>query len=310
MKKKPQEAFRKSDKIVRVVSSAKFIISLAVIIGVGTFLAWQYHNTTNADRVFWGMVDENLQTSAYSRNTVQKSGSQTVTQVIQTETSPKQLIYSQTVFEQTGVDSATAITENIGTPTEDYVRYNSIVTSQKSANGDPLDFSDVVGQWAAAGSSADGETTGQQYNQAVLGIIPTGNLSSAERRAIIKTMKEQGTYQYSVVETKRTWPFGRPNYTFQVTVNPEGYITTLKQFAKEVGLNHLEQVQPADYASSQKLTFIVSVDGWTHQMTRADQNQGARSETISGRNLKNSLPSAPTETIPVDELQARLQSVQ
>ena len=310
MKKKPQEASRKSDKIVQVLSSAKFIISVAVIIGVSTFLAWQYHNTTNADRVFWGMVDENLQTSAYSRNTVQKNGSQSVTQVIQTATSPQQLIYSQTVFQQTGVDSATAITENIGTPTEDYVRYNSIVTSQKSANGGQLDFSDVVGKWAAAGSGAGGETTGQQYNQAVLGIIPTGNLSSAERRAIIKTMKDQGTYRYSVIETKRTWPFGRPTYTFQVTVSPEGYITTLKQFAEEVGLNHLEKVQPADYASSQKLTFIVSVDGWTHQMTRADQNQGARSETISGRNLKKTLPSTPSDTIPVDELQARLQSVQ
>lgn len=310
MKKKSQAASRKSDKIIRALSSTKFIVSAALIVAIATFVAWQYHNTTNADRVFWGMVDENLQTSAYSRNTVQKSGSQSVTQVIQTATSPNQRIYSQTVFEQTGVDSATAVTENIGTPTEDYVRYNSIVTSQKSTDGGPLDFSNVVGKWAAAGSSVDGGTTGQQYNQAVLGIIPTGNLSAADRRAIIKTMKDQGTYQYTVVETKRTWPFGRPNYTFQVTVNPVGYINSLKQFASIVGLNHLEQVQSADYASSQKMTFIVSVDGWTHQMTRADQNQGARSETVSGRNLKKTLPSAPTETIPVDELQSRLQSVQ
>lgn len=310
MKKKPQEASRKSDKIVRVLSSTKFIVSAALIVAIGTFVAWQYHNTTNADRVFWGMVDENLQTTAYSRNTVQKSGSQGVTQVIQTSTSPKQLVYSQTVFEQTGVDSATAVTENIGTPTEDYVRYNSIVTSQKSATGGPLDFSDVIGKWAAAGSSVDGETTGQQYNQAVLGIIPTANLSSAERRSLIKMMKEQGTYQYSVVETKRSWPFGRPSYTYQVTVNPVAYITALKQFAQDVGLTHLNQVQPSDYASSQKLSFVVSVDGWTHQMTRAVQSQGARTETISGRNLKKTLPSAPNETIPVDELQTRLQSVQ
>lgn len=298
------------DRLTRVITSTKFIISVAFVVIAGTFIAWQYHNTTNSDRVFWGMVDQNLKTSAYSRHTTQKSGSQSVDQVIETSTSPEQLVYSQTVFEQTGVDSATAVTENIGTPTQDFVRYNSIVTSQKGADGKPLDFSKVLGVWGVTESPEDGQTVGQQYNQAVLGIIPTGNLTATQRRELVKQMKELHVYEYKVLETTRIWPFGRPNYTMQVTVTPVAYITMLKTFASQVGLNHLEDINPLDYASAQKLTFTVSVDGWTHQMTRADQSQGAKSEIISGRNLKKSLPAAPTDAISVDELQARLQAVQ
>ena len=310
MKKTSESNSKKSEKFVRTITSTKFIVSVAAVVLVGTLAAWQYHNTTNANRVFWGMVDESLKTSSYSRHTTQKNGSQTVDQVIETSTSPKQLVHSETVFEQTGVDAATAITENIGTPTKDYVRYNSIVTSQKTQDGKPLDFSKVEGKWGVTESADEDQTTGQQYNQAVLGIIPISNLTSAERRELIKVMKDQNAYEFTVAETTRTWPFGRPNYTFQVTVNPVAYITALKMFAKDVGLNHLEEINPQDYASSQKLTFVVSVDGWTHQMTKADQNQGAKTEVISSRNLKKSLPTAPSDTISVDELQTMLQSVE
>lgn len=310
MKKKPERTSKKSQRFVRAITSTRFIASIAGIVLVSTFVAWQYHDTTNPDRVFWGMVDQSLKTSAYSRQTTQKNGSQTVGQVIETSTSPKQLIHSETVFEQTGVDSATAVTENIGTPVKDYVRYKSIVTSQKTEDGKSLDFSNVVSTWAVTETADDEQTTGQQYNQAVLGIIPMGNLTSSQRREVIKQMKEQGAYEFSVVETERTWPFGRPNYTFQVTVTPVAYIAALKTFAGYVGLNHLEEIDPQDYASAQKLSFVVSVDGWTHQMTKADQNQGAKTEVISGRNLKKSLPEAPTDPISVEELQTRLNSVE
>ena len=299
-----------TDKLVRLITSVRFITIFAIVIVAGTFAAWQYHNTTNASRVFWGMVDNNLQTTAYTRHTVQSSGSQSVDQVLQTTTEPTQKVFSETVFRQTGVDSATALTENIGTPTNDYVRYTGINTSQKNSAGQSLDFSKVLNIWGNTPPEETGSTTGQLYNQAALGIIPTGNVSAAQRKAIIKIMKEQGAYDFTVASTKRSLPFGRPTYTFQVTVNPEAYITALQLFAKDVGLNHLEGINPADYKDAQKLSFIVSIDGWTHQMTQTSQGEGAKTEDISGRNLRKVLPKTPTDTIPVDELQSRLQSIQ
>lgn len=293
-------------KITSVISSTKFIVLLAAIIVVATFAAWQYHNTSNPDRVFWGMVNNNLSTSAYTRHTQQKSGAQSVDQIFQTATAPQHKLFSETVFNQTGADSATAVTENIGTPTNDYVRYTSIKTAQN------LDFSSVLNVWGVTEPEVKGETSGQLYNQAVLGIIPVGNISASERRELVKLMKEKQAYSYTIVETSRSLslPFGRPTYTMQVSIDPVGYITALKQFANSVGLNHLKDVNPADYASSQKLSFVVKIDGWTHQMIASDQNQGTKTEAISGRNMKKQLPDAPAKTIPVDELQTKLQAIE
>lgn len=291
-------------KLVSTVTSVKFIVWLAVVIFIGAFGAWQYYNTTDPDRVFWGMVDNNMQTSAYTRHTQQKSGGQSVDQVFETATSPQHTLFSDTVFVQSGVDAARAVTENIGTPTSDYVRYTSIQTAKE------LDFKNVLGVWGVTEPQVAGQTSGQLYNQAVLGIIPTGNISASERREILKIMHEQNAYTYKLVETKRSLPFGRPTYTMQVTVNPVGYITALKQFASYIGLNHLEEINPQEYAGAQKLSFTVVVDGWTHQMTATGQDGGAKTEVISGRNSKKQLPDAPTNTIPVDELQQKLQSVQ
>lgn len=291
-------------KAVAVVTSTKFIISVVVLVAIGTFGAWQYHNTSNVDRVFWGMVDNNMQTTFYTRHSEQKSGAQGVDQIFETATSPQHKLFSDTVFTQTGVDSISALTENIGTPTNDYVRYTEIETSKG------LNFSSILGIWGVSESQTPGQTAGQLYNQAVLGIIPTGNLSSDKRREIIKIMRDKNAYTYRVVKTERSLPFGRPTYTVEVIVNPVGYIGALKQFASFTGLNHLEQVNPEEYAQAQKLSFVMVIDGWTHQVTRTDQNGGGKTEIITGRNMKKQLPDAPTEAIPVDELQQKLQLIQ
>lgn len=264
------------NKIVNSITSVRFIVSLAILLALSTFVAWNYYNTSNADRVFWGMVEHNLRTSAYTRHTKQSSGSQSVDQVLKTVTSPENRVYTETVFTQTGVDSAEAVTENVGTPTHDYVQYTSIQTSQKDTAGKPLDFTKVLNLWGATTPEEAGKTTGQIYNQAVLGIIPTGNISVSDRREIIKIMKDMDAYSYKVVETKRSWPFGRTNYTFQVTISPEGYITALQKFASTVGLNHLEGIDPSDYKAAQKLSFVINVDGWTRQLTSTSQGEGSK----------------------------------
>lgn len=290
-------------KMGSAIISPKFIISVGIVLVLSTFGVWQYHRTTNQDRVFWGMVNSNLQISNYSRHTYQKSGAQSVDQVFETATSPQNIVFSKTVFTQTGVDSATAVTENIGTPTADYVRYTSVETAQKQ------DFSSVLGLWGKT-EAESGTTQGQIYNQSVLGVTPIGSLSSSERRALIKIMKDTKAYEYRVVETKHSFPFYRPTHTMMVTVNPVGYITALKKYAEITGLNHLKDVNPDEYAQSAKLSFTVSIDGWTHQMTETSQSSGGKREVISGINMRKTLPVEPKDAISVDELQSKLQLIQ
>lgn len=291
-------------KLTKFVTSAKFIITFAVLVVLVTLGLWQYHNSTNADRVFWGMVDDTMQTTSYTRHAQQKSGSQSVDQVFITAAAPQHKLFSDSVFTQTGVDSATAVTENLGTPTADYVRYTQIETAQD------LDFRKLLNIWGVAESQAPGKTAAQLYNQAVLGVIPTGNLSAEQRREVIKIMRDNKAYSFTLMSTKRSLPFGRPTLSYNVIVNPVGYISALKQFATYVGLNHLEEVNPADYESARTLSFMVDVDGWSHQMTAVSQIGDAKIEDITGRNMKRELIDVPSDAIPVEELQAKLQAVQ
>lgn len=300
-----------SNVLVRTITSTKFIVSVALVLLAGAAIAWQYHNVTNPDRLFWGAVNNSLQTTSYTRHSTIKEGPQSVDQIISTTTEPKQRVFGDTEFTQTGVDSTTARTENIGTPVYDYVRYTSIVTAAKGErDGKPLDFSSILHTWGGTNPADTSVTQGQLYNQAVLGVIPIGNLTAAQRHDLVKLMKDQKAYNYKVVETNRSGIFRRPTYVMTVTVNPVPYITAIQQFAKEVGMTHLEGINPADYKDAEQLLFTVSIDGWSHQVVQTAQSAGSRTENISGRNLRKQLPDAPKNTISVDELQSRLQSIQ
>lgn len=298
-------------KTRNTITSLKFLVTLTAILAVGTFGAWQYHVMTNKERVFWGMVETNLKTTSYSRHVAQKGNGQTVDQIVEVRTEPKQVAFSDTVLEQTGRDNAAkVVTENIGTPKDDYVRYTNIVADQKSVTGGALDFSKVINVWGKAEQEDGTKTAGQLYGQSVLGVIPTGNLTTDQRAHVIKIMKDQGSYEYKLRETKHNGLFRRPTYIFDVTVKPIAYISALKQFAAYTGLNQLEDIDPNDYKSAQPVQFVMSIDGWTHQLTSFTQAAGGRTEAVSSRNIKNLAPTAPEKTITVDELQTRLQSVE
>lgn len=299
-----------TNRLIRRITSLKFIVTFAVLMVVALFGAWQYHNTTNPDRLFWGMVDNSLQTTSFSRHSVTKSGGQSADQVVDVSVAPKQTIYSQTRFNQTGADEAQAATENIGTPKADYVRYTSITTSQRNAQGKQYDFSKVINVWGGSQTEDQKLTNGQLFNQSVLGVVPTGNLTSTQRNHLIALMKNKGTYTYKVSKPSREMPFGRPTYTFNVVVSPPAYIGALKEFGRDIGLNQLESVNPDHYKDATKMQFMVSVDGWTHQITHIVQGSGNKDEAITGYNFRKTMPTPPTKTIGVDELQARLQTIE
>lgn len=299
-----------TNTLIRRITSARFITSFAVILAVVAFGLWQYNNTTNQDRVFWGMIDNGLQTSSFSKTSTLKSGGQSAEQITDLFTSPKQEVYSRTHYVQTGADEADATTENIGTPYRDYVRYTEINTSQKDPQGQPYDFANIVNVWGASATQDTKETTGQLFNQSVLGVLPTGNLSAQQRKQVIKLMKDNKAYSYKMSKPSRQFPLARPSYTFTVTVSPPAYITALKEFARSIGLTQLESIDPAEYKDSAEMLFQVTVDGWSHQVTEVNQTSSNKLESISAHNVRKQVPAPPTKTIDIEELQSRLQSVE
>jgi hypothetical protein len=296
-------------KVAKKVVSARFIVVLALLIAVIVLGVWKYHNATNTDKIFWGAVNNSLQTSSFSRHSVTKSGGQSAEQITDVFLSPKQGVYSQTRYIQTGVDEAEATTENIGTPYGDYVRYTNITTSQRNATGSAYDFSGIINVWG--GSTPDKtQTNGQLFGQSLLSAIPTADLTAEQRRELIKILKEKNVYSYTATKVKHEGYFARPSYTYTVTLTPSAYIEALKQFGEYVGITQLKALNPDDYKKATKSQFTVTIDALSHQITSMLQPGSSRNETVTGHNIRKTLPEAPTNAISIDELQTRLQGVE
>ena len=311
MKKLLGKLADKIKTVARKFLSVRFVVKFAAVVVLITGLAFGYHIYNKPDRVaarvFWGAVDDSLQTSSFSRHSITKNAGQSTEQTTDVSLSPKQGTYTQTHYVQTGVDEADAVTENIGTPYSDYVRYTSIATSQKNADGKLYDFSKIVGVWGGS-AGVKTATNGQQFGQSVLASIPNGNLTASQRRDLIKFMKDKKVYTFHYTKPTRTGLLRRPMYNFTVTLKPSAYVQALKQFGDDMGLTQLKDLNPKDYEAANNSTFQVSIDGWSHEVVALAQ-AGGQAEEISGHDARKSAPAAPGNIISVDELQTRLQSV-
>jgi hypothetical protein len=287
----------------------RFIVYVAVLILLASGFAWLYHVQNSPDKVFWGMIRNNLNTTGFSRTIVQDEGEQRLEQVIDVRTQPYHLANSRSTITQGQPATTKVVTESIGTPLRDYVRYAQIQTSQKSSSGKDLDFSNVTNVWGMAETQGTA-TNGQLYNESVLGVIPFGNLPAARQNALIKQMKDSGAYKYDVASIERTGIFRRPRYVFNVQIDPAAYIATLKAFAKDIGLTHLETLDPAQYESAQPVMIQLTTDGWSRELTEVSYGGGSRIEKFGSFNSLKSLQQPPMEAIPISELQARLQTIQ
>src|SRR5258708_4571056 len=91
-------------------------------------------------------------------------------------------------------------TQEIDTPSATYVRYTTIATTQKDAQGQALNFKPLVNVWGKSSSS----TTDQLYNQRILGIFPVAGLSSKNRSALLTAMEQSELYGIDFSKTTRS----------------------------------------------------------------------------------------------------------
>lgn len=283
---------------------------VALAVALASAGAWLHYTQNDPGRVFWGAVENNLKTSSFTRTIIQDEQGQKTNQIIQTQTGPTHLMHSKTSISYEADSPITVETENIGTPTTDYVRYTNISTQQNGVNGKPLDFSSVLNTWGKTEATAPDDTSGQQYNESVLSVLPFGSLNAQQRADLLRTMKDSGTYKYDLVKTSRSGIFQRPTHTFSVEVSAEKYVGVLKQYAEAVGLTQLKDVDATQYASAEPVKIEITVDGWSRQLQQVVYGGGARVERISAYNSVRALPQVPSQAIPVDQLQEKLQKIQ
>lgn len=284
-----------------------FIISLIILLLAATW-GWYRLDYANPDHVFNRMLANTLATSGVSKQVSQSESEQKMDQSTQLVAAPEHRARSIAALQQ-GVDGSTVVTtESIGTTTADFVRYNNIKTGQKTADGKSFNFSSVLGIWGKSDASNPNSNGGAQlYNQTVLGVFPVGNVNPNQRRQLLAQINKDQVYTIDN-HVKKGSQSGRPLYTYSVTVKPVAYVSMLKTFARDLGLQQLEAVDPSQYADSSPIKFTIDVDVWSGELIKINYSDSARSEAFSAYGVRRHID-LPDKTIPVDELQTRLQQL-
>ncbi|MES2971555.1 MAG: hypothetical protein V4702_04495 [Patescibacteria group bacterium] len=286
----------------------KLLFISGIVILIFSSLSYWHIVYNSPGKVFSRMLKTSLSTVSVTKVISQADESQNLRQAVVLRSQPKPLIRSISVLAQGANGDTKVTTESISTPLIDFVRYNDIQTNQKNEAGSAFDFKDVVGVW---GKTDDSDTSGngaQLFNQTLLGVVPFANINKAQRDQLLNQINKNGVYEIDTSKVKRQYVNARPIYTYEVTVRPVAYVTMLKAFAQANGLTQLDQVNPDQYTESSPLTFTFEVDILSSQLTKIIYSQGQRTETYGSYGARVAI-NPPESSIPVGELQTRLQKI-
>jgi hypothetical protein len=295
---------RTSQQLVRM-----FIV-IFVLLFVSLGIVWWRYVYSDPQQVFNGMINNSMRLRGVSKEVTQDEDGQSVEQVIQMQYGAETRVQSLTRLTQGADDPTVVVTQSIGTPTTDYTRYVSVDTNQTKPDGKPLDFTNILGVWASSKAAAeDTVTNGQLYDETLLGVIPFGVVDQNKRQQVTDMIHKENVYEVDYKNVGRSIENHRPTYTYQVTVDAQAYVKMLKQFGEATGLNHLDDLDPAAYAGSERLPFTIVVDVWSREVKQIVYGNGGRTENYSGYNAVKPI-ALPEHPITVEDLQNRLQELQ
>jgi len=281
------------------------LIRLMVIIGLVLFIGagwvWWKEVFNSPQKVFEDMLGTSMSTRSVTKHIETNNEVQSLDQYLQFLSGDKNLVHSLSALDQPA-QGAKVTTETIATLDQNFVRYVSIETSEKSETGAELDFSKVLNLWGKSGGN------GELINEAMLGVIPVGFVPQEHRQEIVKFIKESSVYGVDYDTVKREEQNGRPRYVYKANISAEPYVEMLKRFSRRVGLTQLESVDPANFRNSPPLEFELTIDIHSRQLTEVKYIAAGRIETFSSYGVRSE-PAIPAETISIEELQNRLQSI-
>ncbi len=289
------------------IKAATFV-SLVVMV-TGVFLWWQFI-FIDEDRVFQDMIKNTLSTQSVTKVIEQDVAQQSLRQVNRLHLGGQAVVSGETTITQSGFTTARVVTEEIGTPERDYVRYTTVETSEKRDDGSEFDFSDVVGIWGVSQPQIGQGVQGEAYSEATLGVLPFANLSPTDQKRLYEFTQETQMYQIDYLGIEKFERDGRMTYSYPVLLQPEPYVAYLKQLAELQGLTQLQNVNPAQFRSVEPVRFTLEVDVLSRQPVFIEYGQDDRQEIIRDFGLLQTVDIPKDEdTVPANVLQQRLQDV-
>ena len=76
-----------------------------------------------------------------------------------------------------------------------------------------------------------------------------------------------------------------------------------------MNMKQLENIDPTQYADAQPMVFNLTVDVWSQRLTGITYEGDTRTETLGSYGIRRNVK-LPSKSIPVAELEAKLQAVQ
>ncbi|HZM64172.1 MAG TPA: hypothetical protein VFB59_03505 [Candidatus Saccharimonadales bacterium] len=294
--------------------SKKYRVHWLVVFGavllVGSGAAWWCKLSVRPEHVFWKTIEQSLATSGVALSSTMTQGEASLEQHMQFSLGADNRALSQTTLRQGGT---VVVTDVMGTLGADYTRYAHIQTERTDAQGGPLDLSKVINVWA---KSENQGATSPLLSQTVLGLtsplgsmpVPIGDLNPTQRQGLIKQIRSEGVYEPSFKDVKKESKNGRLYYTYEVKLQTIPYVHLVKEFAKQIGLHDLEQIDPNDYQGD-PLTVQITVDVRARQITEVYVPATDFRQKFNSYDVRVATP-VPTESITAAELQQRLNQLQ
>lgn len=282
----------------------KILTVIGILIFVGAGYAWWTYLRNDPQNTFEAMLRNTLRTSSVTRSVNQNGNGRKVEQLTRAQNGPQNVANGVTTVKQGIQDATVVVTDSIGTPTVDYVKYSSITTTQKSQKGKALTFDKVVNVWSK--NDAQDNALGELYQDTTLGnLFMLSNLPADKRKLLLDFVTEKNVYDVKYNEVTKSSENGRPKYTYKVTIHPVTYISYMKEFAQSIGLTQLDKIDPSSYQSASPIAFSVKVDVISQRLESVTNTAGGSEQNYGGYGIMQKI-NLPTQTIPVEELQQRL----
>lgn len=232
------------------------VIGLLVLLG--GLWAWYQYLHRGTYNVFWDTVDNNLNLFGVTRQTTQENGNAKFNQKLQISLGANDVAHGvTTVMQPTAAGNNVIVTETIGTPTNNYVRYTNIQTPTK------VNTAPIINKW-----SRDLLVVGNTQNRStltdgLLSALPIADLSQPQRQEIVQFMKDNNVYTVDYKGAKVVERAGKQGYEYNVRIDFQKYMEAAKQIDAMMGIGQLKNVDLQSYenAQPQDVTLVMSIDG-------------------------------------------------
>lgn len=261
------------------------LISLGVLL-LSIFLWWSAVYT-NSERVFRDMLRNNFMTNGYTRTIEAKNEGTSQQRIVQLQMGSKP---SAHIIEKVVQNDSEQTTEFISTRDQTFARF------LKYQNPDVENTWTILPQANALSS----EIVERTY-------FPMGRLSQSERQDILQFIRTNNVYNVNFDTARSETVNGRDVFTYEVTIQLQSYAGMLQQFGKAVGFgSFVETINPADFASSQPVSLLVSVDKASHMLVQWQAVGADATESYSGYGIVAKSIELPKDYISLQQLESKL----